>query len=267
MTTSPDPLELLELGRAVALEAGALLRERQPHVREFVGSKSTPTDMVTEVDTASEQLIVARLLAARPGDGILAEEGSSTDGSSGVRWVIDPVDGTTNFLYGFPAYAVSIAAELEGQTLAGVVYNAATDELFAAARGHGSTLNGRAIQTSSESSLAHALVATGFGYEAAGRTRQARVLTRLIGDVRDVRRAGSAALDLCSVACGRVDAYYEQGLNPWDYAAGALIVEEAGGLTGFFEPPVFPKRCIVAAGPALFEPFRALLMSVAAMER
>lgn len=259
MPPTPMPSELLDLARAVALEAGALLRERQPGVRAFIGSKSTPTDMVTEVDTASERLIVERILGARPGDGVLAEEGSSRDGTSGVRWVIDPVDGTTNFIYGFPAYAVSIAAEFEGETLAGVVYNAATGELFEAARGGGARLNGTAIRVSAEDDLSKALIATGFGYNAGGRVRQANVLARLIGEVRDVRRAGSAALDLCSVACGRIDAYYEQGLNPWDYAAGALIVAEAGGRTVFLQPPLFPTPCIVAGGPAVFESFRSLV--------
>jgi myo-inositol-1(or 4)-monophosphatase len=259
-----DPRQLLELAIEVALEAGALLAERQPYVRDFVGTKSSPTDMVTEVDTASERLIVERILSARSDDGMLAEEGSSREGSSGVRWVIDPVDGTTNFLYGFPAYAVSIAAEADGEAVAGVVYNAATRELFAAAKGHGATLNGAPIRVSAESELSKALVATGFGYSAEWRIRQATVLARLIGGIRDVRRAGSAALDLCSVACGRVDAYYEQGLNPWDHAAGALIAREAGGITEFLEGRAFPKPCIVAGAPGVFAAFRELLVAAVA---
>ena len=258
-----DPLQLLELARTVALEAGELLAERQPHVRDFVGTKSSPTDMVTEVDTASERLIVDRILTARPADGILAEEGSARDGSSGIRWLIDPVDGTTNFLYGFPAYAVSIAAEAAGETLAGVVYNPETRELFAAAKGHGATLNGSAIRVSAETEIARALVGTGFGYDPGVRTRQAETLVRLIGGIRDIRRAGSAALDLCNVACGRVDAYYEQGLNPWDHAAGALIAREAGGLTEFLGAPAFPKPCIVAGTPGMFAAFRELLIAAA----
>jgi myo-inositol-1(or 4)-monophosphatase len=258
-----DSLQLLELAIEVALEAGALLAERQPRVRDFVGTKSSPTDMVTEVDTASEWLIVERILKARPDDGILAEEGSARQGPSGIRWVIDPVDGTTNFLYGFPAYAVSIAAEVDGDAVAGVVYNPATRELFAAAKGSGATLNGRLIHVSAESELNKALVATGFGYSAEWRIRQATVLARLIGGIRDVRRAGSAALDLCNVACGRVDAYYEQGLNAWDYAAGALIAREAGGFTEFLEGGAFPKPCIVAGAPGVFAAFRELLITAA----
>ena len=258
-----DPQSLLQLATGIALEAGALLAERQPQVRGYVGTKSSPTDMVTEVDTASEALIVGLILQARPQDGILAEEGSAREGSSGVRWVIDPVDGTTNFLYGFPAYAVSIAVEEAGEAVAGVVYNAATRELFAAAKGRGATLNGKPIHVSGETDLGKALVATGFGYDPAVRKRQAATLTRLIGDVRDIRRAGSAALDLCSVACGRVDAYYEQGLNAWDHAAGALIVREAGGRTDFLGEPGFSKPCIVAAGPGVFEAFRERLLAAA----
>ena len=257
------PRELLQLATDLALEAGALLAERQPQVRDFVGTKSSTTDMVTEVDTASERLIVERVLSARPDDGVVAEEGSRREGSSGVRWLIDPVDGTTNFLYGFPAYAVSIAAEAAGETLAGVVYNPATRELFAAAKGHGATLNGSRIRVSAETELAKALVATGFGYDPTVRARQGATLARLIGGIRDIRRAGSAALDLCNVACGRVDAYYEQGLNPWDHAAGALIAREAGGLTEFLEGPGFAKPCIVAGTPGVFAAFRELLIAAA----
>lgn len=259
----PQPSELLALATEIALEAGALLIERRPHVREFVGTKSSPTDMVTEVDAASEALIVERILAARPGDGILGEEGSAREGVSGVRWVIDPLDGTTNYLYGFPAYAVSIAVELAGETVAGAVYDAARAELFAAAKGSGVTLNGAPIRVSQQPALATALIGTGFGYDPRLRARQGALLAWLIGQVRDVRRAGSAALDLCSVACGRLDGYYEQGLNAWDHAAGALIVREAGGLADFPGDTGLTPRPIVAAGPQLHAQLTALLQRTA----
>lgn len=259
-----DPRELLELAADIAVQAGELLAERQPQVRSFVGAKSSPTDMVTEVDTASERMIVDLILAIRPFDAILGEEGTAHAGRSGVRWVVDPLDGTTNFLYGFPMYAVSIAVEDNGETVAGAVFNAATNELFSAGKGLGATLNGEPIRVSAETDLSRALVGTGFGYDASVRKDQAELLARLIGRVRDIRRAGSAALDLCHVACGRMDAYYEQGLNTWDWAAGELIVREAGGRAAFLaEPPFAARPCIVAANPALFERVKAAVLAAA----
>jgi myo-inositol-1(or 4)-monophosphatase len=252
--------ELLELARATAFEAGALLRERADFVRELVETKSSPTDMVTEVDRASEALIVERILAARPDDGILGEEGSERDGSSGVRWVIDPLDGTTNYLYGFPAYAVSIAVEVDGEPVVGVVYDAARDEAYWAARGSGAFCDGVRLQTSRTTSLASALTGTGFGYTASRRERQVALLAPILTQVRDIRRAGSAALDLCSVARGRLDAYFEWGLQAWDMAAGRVIIEEAGGRTeviGTYDD----APLLIASNAALFEPFRELIRS------
>lgn len=250
--------ELLGIARETALEAGALLRTRAGAVRELVETKSSPTDMVTEVDRASEALIVERILAARPLDGILGEEGAARAGSSGVRWVIDPLDGTTNYLYGLPAYAVSIAAEHSGTVVAGVVYDAAHDDLYAAAGGEGATCNGKPIVVSLADQLLIALVGTGFGYSPVRRAKQALLLQSVIAGIRDIRRAGSAALDLCSVACGRLDAYFEWGLQPWDMAAGRLIVEEAGGRTEvvatFDGAPL-----LIAANAALSDNFRRLI--------
>ncbi len=259
MTNRPDPVELLALAGAVAREAGALVAAGAREARTLVGTKSSPTDMVTEVDHASEELIVRRLLALRPGDGILGEEGSAREGTSGVRWVIDPLDGTTNFLYGIPAYAVSIAAELDGEAVAGAVFDAARGELFSAARGAGATLDGRPIRVSTLDDMARALAGTGFGYDAERRRRQAQVVLGVLPHIRDIRRGGSAALDLCAVACGRLDMYWEYGLQPWDHAAGALIVREAGGCAGFGKaPPGLPAPMI--AGPAvLYGALEALL--------
>lgn len=250
--------ELLGLACATALEAGQLLRAKAGTVREVVETKSSPTDMVTEVDRASEALIVARILAARPDDAILGEEGAAREGSSGVRWVIDPLDGTTNYLYGFPPYAVSIAAEVSDAPLAGVVYDAVHDELYSAVRGRGAVCNGRVMEVSDTPTLASALTGTGFGYDPQRRLRQVHLLESVIGHVRDIRRAGSAALDLCSVARGRLDAYFEWGLQPWDMAAGRLIAEEAGGRTAIIAE-YDGAPLLVAANRALFDGFCDLI--------
>ncbi|MBI5949652.1 MAG: inositol monophosphatase [Chloroflexi bacterium] len=245
--------ELRDLAVAVAEEAGELLRARLLEARVAIETKSTPTDMVSEVDRESEELVVGRLLAARPRDAILAEEGSGREGTSGVRWLIDPLDGTTNYLYGYPVFAVSIAAELDGAMVAGAVHDAARRETYAAALGAGATCGGKPIAVSPQTELSKALVGTGFGYEPGRRAQQSAVLARILPSVRDVRRSGSAALDLCFAARGRIDVYYEGPLAPWDVSAGALIVREAGGLTAGY------RGGIVAAGPGVFEAFRALL--------
>jgi len=220
-----------------------------------VDTKSSTTDPVTEVDRASERVIVDHLLAARPGDGVLGEEGSDVPSSSGVRWIIDPLDGTVNFMYGYPAYAVSIAAEVDGQVLAGVVHDSCRDEVFTAVRGRGARLGAAPIRANAPSALASSLLGTGFGYDPARRRWQADVLTGLIDVVRDIRRSGSAALDLCWVACGRLDLFYEVGLNRWDVAAGALIASEAGS-TARWEPEV-PR--LLLAPPTLLAAFEAAL--------
>lgn len=220
--------ELRALAEAVAREAGALLREafHGPELR--VSAKSTPTDLVSEADHNAERLIRARIESARPDDGILGEEGGDRAGTSGVRWVVDPLDGTVNFLFGIPQWAVSIAAEDERGALVGVVYDPMRDELFSAERDSLPTLDGRPITPSNKRDMATALVGTGFGYDAAVRRAQSVVAARLLPEVRDLRRFGAAAIDLAWTACGRLDAYYEHGLNPWDLAAGGLICERAG---------------------------------------
>jgi myo-inositol-1(or 4)-monophosphatase len=220
--------ELRALAEAVAREAGALLRGAFEGPELRVSAKSTPTDLVSEADHAAERLIRERIAAARPHDGILGEEGGDQAGSSGVRWVVDPLDGTVNFLFGLPQWAVSIACEDEAGALAGVVYDPLRDELFSAQRGGTPTRDGAPISGSAREDLATALVGTGFGYDAEVRRAQAEVAARLLPDVRDIRRFGSAAIDLAWTACGRLDAYYEHGLNAWDLAAGGLICERAG---------------------------------------
>lgn len=253
----PSPAELLSLACDVATEAGRFLRQRAPLVRELIDTKSSPTDMVTEVDRAAEALIVGRILAARPNDGLLGEEGAARDGASGVRWVIDPLDGTTSYIYGYPAYSVSIAAELRGETVAGAVYDAAHGLLYSAARGGGAFRDDRPIAVTAETRLGHALCGTGFGYDPARRGQQAAMVAQILPRIRDIRRGGSAALDLCWVASGHLDAYFEQGLNAWDMAAGVLIAQEAGGVTGWAED--LTPKCLVAANPALFAPIQSML--------
>ncbi|MEA2403784.1 MAG: monophosphatase [Thermoleophilaceae bacterium] len=194
-----------------------------------VDVKSSATDLVSEADREAERAITELLRAERPDDGLLGEEGAGVEGTSGRRWVVDPLDGTTNYLYGNPAWCVSVAVEDSAGGLAGVVYDATRDEAFRAARGEGAFLNGRPIRVNDSDRLATALVATGFGYEAEIRAGQAELLRRVLPAVRDIRRAGAAALDLAWVAAGRLDGYFERGVQPWDWAAGALVVREAGG--------------------------------------
>ena len=210
--------------------------------------KSSSTDMVSDADREAEQAIVDLLQEERPDDGVLGEEGADEEAASGRRWVIDPLDGTTNFLYGYPAWAVSVALEDAEGGLVGIVFDAARGELFAAERGGGATMNGDPIGVREGASLERALIATGFGYDADRRARQAEVLRQVLPAVRDVRRAGAAAIDLAWVAAGRLDGYWERGLHRWDWAAGRLLVTEAGGEVR--DLPGDPHG-LVAADPAL----------------
>ena len=226
--TANEERELLAVARDAAEAAAAELRRRFGQRAHGVRTKSTPTDLVSDADLAAEQAIKSVLAERRPGDSILAEEGGESEGGE-VRWVVDPLDGTINYLFGIPAYAVSIACEDSAGPLAGVVLDPSRDERFEATRSGESTLNGEPLQPDSRAeSLGVAMVATGFNYDATIRARQAEVLTRVLPHVRDIRRVGAAALDLCWCACGRYDAYYERGLNHWDVAAGGLIAARAG---------------------------------------
>lgn len=271
MTSDPhdpdrtDHRALLALATDLGRRAAALLQGAVTSERTSVQSKSTATDMVTEMDKAAERLIVEGIESARPDDGILGEEGTDRAGTSGYRWIIDPLDGTTNYIYAHPGYAVSIAIEHastemhDRRTIVGVVVDPVHGELFSAVAGAGATRNGMPIACSTETDLAQALVATGFGYDRARRERQAQVLVAVIPHVRDIRRMGSAAVDLCSVACGRVDAYFEKGLAPWDHAAGALIAAEAGALVRNVDGGGDLSSFVIAAPPALFSPLRERL--------
>jgi myo-inositol-1(or 4)-monophosphatase len=250
---------LLHLALRAAQAAGALLRERAAAPAEGLAVKSSATDPVTEADRASEALVRGMLARERPEDGILGEEGGDDGfGASGLRWVVDPLDGTVNFLYGLPAWCVSIACEDEQGALAGVVHDPLRGETFAALRGHGATLGGRRLQVRDPVPLELALIATGFAYRSERRALQASLAATVLPRVRDLRRAGSAALDLAWVAAGRLDGFYEHGLNPWDVCAGALLVREAGGGTAT-APPLDGADGLVAAAPGLLEPLLALV--------
>lgn len=226
--TPDDEQQLLAVARDAADAAAAELRQRFGQTAQGVRSKSTPTDLVSDADLAAESAIRAVLASRRPGDSILAEEGGESDGGE-VRWVVDPLDGTINYLFGIPAYAVSIACEDSSGTLAGVVLDPSRDERFEATRSGPPMLNGEPFEPGRRAeSLDVALLATGFGYDSTVRARQADVVMRVLPRVRDIRRVGAAALDLCWTAYGRFDAYYERGLNPWDVAAGSLVASRAG---------------------------------------
>lgn len=255
MRPVPEPDELLAIAVQVARRAAETARRMRAEAITEVDTKSTATDVVTAADRAVERQVVAALREARPDDTVLGEEYGPAGGSDSpalVRWVLDPIDGTVNYLYGLPQYAVSLAAAVDGVVVAGVVRNAATGDEWTATRGGGAYRAGRRLRGPATTRLSQALVGTGFGYDAARRRHQAAVLARLLPEVRDIRRFGAAALDLCMAAEGTLDAYYEKGLNPWDHAAGGLVAEEAGlvvaGLDG--APP--SSDLVIAAPPALF---------------
>ena len=267
MTSPSTGVELRDLACRLAVEAGdaALAGRRQSAPPALApGTKSTATDLVTAFDRAAESLVVDGLRAARPDDAVVGEEGTDRPGTSGISWYVDPIDGTTNFVYDLPLWATSVAAGDADGMLAGAVYVPALGELYAAARNEGATCNGEPIRASDRVDLALALVATGFAYDAARRTRQAQIVAGLVGHVRDIRRLGSAAIDLCFVAAGRYDAYFETGLQPWDSAAGALIAGEAGCRAGDHGggPPT-PGDLLVAT-PAIFEELQAHLARLSA---
>ncbi|MHA3702746.1 inositol monophosphatase family protein [Jatrophihabitans sp. YIM 134969] len=230
------PTELLDVAVALATGGGALVAARVGEARATtVSAKSTPTDLVTDVDRATEEWLLARLREWRPGDAVLGEEGGATEGDTGVRWLLDPIDGTVNFVLGLPDYAVSVAAEVDGEVVAGAVFAPATGALYRASLGGGAHLRapGQAdvrLHGPRDVPLARAVVGTGFGYDPARRSAQAAVVARLIDRIADIRRIGAASLDLCAVAAGRLDGYYEVGLNPWDWGAGLLVAREAGAV-------------------------------------
>jgi myo-inositol-1(or 4)-monophosphatase len=257
----PTAGELLAIAVPVAREAATARRMRAEAITD-VETKSTRTDVVTAADRAVERQVIDALRSARPGDGVLGEEYGDSAESGAVRWVLDPIDGTVNYLYGLPQYAVSLAAEVDGVALAGVVINAANRDEWTATRGGGAWRDGRRLHCSARTELSQALVGTGFGYDAKRRAHQGVVLAGLITRVRDIRRFGAAALDLCGVGEGTLDAFYEKGLNPWDHAAGGLVATEAGAIVGGLAGAPPGLDMVVAAPPAIFGPLQDMLVEL-----
>jgi myo-inositol-1(or 4)-monophosphatase len=260
---TPTADELLAIASQVARDAAGTARRMRTEAITDVQTKSTDTDVVTAADKAVERQVVEALRALRPHDGVLGEEYGDTSAAESapgtVRWVLDPIDGTVNYLYGLPQYAVSLAAEVDGVAVAGVVINAATGDEWTATLGGGAWRDGRRLRVSERTALDQSLVGTGFGYDAKRRAHQGAVLAQLITRVRDIRRFGAAALDLCAVAEGALDAYFEKGLNPWDHAAGGLIAAEAGATVAGLRGAAPSVDMVVAAPPALFAPLHDLL--------
>jgi myo-inositol-1(or 4)-monophosphatase len=260
--------ELHDVAVKLAREAGELIVTRRAGHIEVASTKSSDVDVVTAVDKESEEFLYTRLRELRPGDGFLGEEGQVEESTTGVTWVVDPIDGTVNFLYNIPHYAVSIAAVTgdpspgSWQVEAGAVFNPATGELFHAARGEGAFLGERRLQIGPPPPMNLALLATGFAYSTAMRKEQVRILSQLIGEVRDIRRMGTASLDFAAVAAGRVDVYFERTLSPWDHAAGELLVTEAGGIiTGIRDLPQ-GREGIFAGHPTLVTQLKARISEV-----
>lgn len=252
--------ELLEMAMMAASNAADILLDFYEAPAQGVSSKSTPTDLVSDADRKAEKFLSDFFKHERPEDGMLGEEGGGRESRSGITWVVDPLDGTVNFLFGIPVWCVSIAAQDGEGGLVGVVYDPNREEMFAAARGEGATLNGEPIEVTQRDDLASALVGTGFSYDAGVREAQATMLTRVLPRVRDVRRAGSAAIDLATLACGRLDGFYEAPMEAWDKAAGELLVREAGGVVSELPAPEGLTPGVIAAGPALHEELRALVI-------
>jgi len=246
-----DPRPLVDIATTIGQEAGALVQRMRASAVVSFDTKSTSTDVVTEADRASEQLVRARLSELRPGEPVVGEEEGGTV-VDGLTWVVDPIDGTVNYLYGIPWYSVSIAAQLDGESVAAAVVEPATGRVWTAARGHGAFLDGVPLKVSATTDLSLSLLGYGFAYRAERRQRQADAWTAMATRVRDMRRTGAASLDLCSVAAGRLDAYAEHGLGRWDWAAGALVAAEAGAVVRLpGSSPELGEDATFAAAPGI----------------
>ena len=261
----PDLEALLALAQRLAARAATIHRQGLAHAHR-VSTKSSRTDVVTEVDRDAERAIVEALLAERPDDAILGEEGSTKEGSTGIRWVIDPLDGSVNYLYHYPAYAVSIGVEIDGRYCVGVVHDSSRDRIYRAVLGVGATCDGTPLRINGSEQLAEALLASGFGYDARVREWQARQLVGVLPQMRDLRRSGSAAVDLCLLAENRVDAYYECGLKSWDFAAGGVIARAAGARVMVLEPEKGPAPLVIAANPRLFDQLLPLVLKAGGLD-
>ncbi len=246
-------MTLLEICTELAVTGGKRAYEGRRAGLKDVSTKSTSTDMVTEFDRATEQYIVHQIRTRRPDDSIIGEEGGSHSGNSGFTWCIDPIDGTTNFLYALPSWSVSIGVSDHKGPLVGVVYIPALDEIFSATRGGGAFLNGEKIHCNEVTDVSKALVCTGFSYSPEQRSIQSKRVSTFIHKVRDIRRLGAASVDICFVACGRVDAYFEENLHSWDIAAAELIAIEAGARSGDFSGGTSSPAEIMVTCPGIFD--------------
>ena len=256
-------IELLNLAESIALKAGSLLSNRPS--KFDLNEKSGVFDFATQMDHEGEELIVSEILAARPDDGLIGEEGSNRESKSGVTWLIDPIDGTVNYLYDIPGWCISIAAKDKDGGLAGVVYSPTTQSLWKAHRGGGAFLNGNTIKCNNPVALNRALVGSGFAYDLEKRKIQAALIARLLPEIRDLRRLGACAVDICHVASGSLDGYFEAGINEWDYAAAGLIAIEAGAIISI-DKGIWnrEKNMVIVAGPALHPALSAQIRAVQA---
>jgi myo-inositol-1(or 4)-monophosphatase len=264
-TTTPGRGELLRIARDTALAAGELASRRRREGVSIADHKSSPVDVVTAADRETEALIRGMLAHSRPNDGFFGEESGAERGTSGLTWLVDPIDGTVNYLYGIPHYGISIAV-VEGEPdpltwtgIAGCVVNPAIGEVFTAEAGSGAYLGEAALHVAPAVELSQALVATGFSYDSAMRGTQGATVARLLPSVRDIRRAGTASLDLCFVAAGRLNAYFESTLNPWDHAAGVIIAREAGALVTGRDGAPPSKEFLLAGEPTVAKSLERLL--------
>lgn len=256
--------ELLHIA-VQAAQAAATVHRRAERNSLGVGTKSSPMDLVTEVDREAERQLGATIRAARPHDAITGEEGTTISGSSGVCWILDPLDGTTNFVYGYPAHAVAVGVELDGTRVLGVVHDTSHAWVYTGVVGRGAQCNGEAITASATADLSRAVIGTGFLPNAAVRTVQGEVLRCLLPLVRDVRRSGCPALDLCAVAAGRLDGFYESGLGRWDIAAGAAIAEAAGAQVVDLQSAILPNPVLVVANATLLKTLVTVLVEAGAV--
>jgi fructose-1,6-bisphosphatase/inositol monophosphatase family enzyme len=256
--------ELRSIAEQLARAAGDMALAGRKSGDVTATTKSSPTDMVTQYDKASEDMITDGLRELRPDDGIVGEEGASRDGTSGITWHIDPIDGTSNFYFDIPMWAVSIGAVDENGPIAGAVYAPALGDMFTAARGEGATLNGNRISVRENTLLSDALVCTGFSYHVSQREAHARRVATMVGQIRDIRRFGAAAIDLCFVACGRLDAYFEEHLNSWDLIAGQVIATEAGALVTNYSGDTATPQEVLASQPGVQ---KALIQLIADSEK
>lgn len=261
MSTANDPLgqDLLSLATTIAHRVGAVALAGRKRGLTDVSTKSTSTDMVTEYDRLTELSIISALRAKRPNDSIVGEEGGGHAGTSGITWYVDPIDGTTNFLYDLPSWTISLGAHDADGEFVGVVFCPPLNETYSAIRGCGAHLNGVSISCNPIDDVSNALVATGFNYSPTNRVVQAKRIPFIIDKIRDVRRLGAASLDLCFVACGRYDAYYEEHLFPWDLAAGTLIAKEAGCALGSIDGGEHIPSAILASAPGVFSQIQRLV--------